>query len=298
MTRQNPRARVEALAESLLDSERDITITDARRHLSKLADTDVEYAAAKYLQEAVNRNRRSKRREAEKAAQRRVWEQNLTFHTAQADARAEQFKNRRDQARRRAERDPMYTREVEEADRHRREYLAWSDLARAHDATSGPFEVPLPEVPRTIVELERDGEIPATWRSKKFDDYTPQDWDGFHDHGALQSYDRENCYLRLRDQYQHWKIQKDLDEKVNRLAEEKLLAWTEDLLAAEFRLSDGTLTTWGSATIEQHRERVEMFSKNAAASVMGAGRHLQAVQELEAAKASTLNDLVAAPVAA
>lgn len=298
MTRQNPRARVEALAESLLDSERDITITDARRHLSKLADTDVEYAAAKYLQEAVNRNRRSKRRAAEKAAQRAAWEAGIERMIADGDAQQERFKRRKDAARARAERDPLYAREMAEAERHDREFEAWWAKMEAHDRSSGPFETPVPEPPKTIAEMERAGELPASWRTKKFNDFTDQDWKGFHDHAALQSHLREACYGRRREQYQAWKIQEDLNEKVDRLAEEKLIVWTRDLLSAEFRLADGTLTSWGAATIEQHRERVEMFTKNATASTMGAGRHLQAVQELEASGAPTLNDLAATTVAA
>lgn len=292
--RQNPRARVEALAESLLDSERDITVTDARRHLAKLADTDVQYAAAKYLQEAVNRNRRSKRREAEKEASRVAHEK---WIQGQQES-WERTRRRQESARRRAEADPLYVREMEEAKQYEDDFSVWRAALRDYDRTSGdPYPDP-PTAPRTIAQMEHDGDLPRTWRSKKFDDFTEQDWVGFHDHGTLPSYQWDACYSRKKDRLRVWKEQKHLEERINLLAEEKLLAWTEELLGAEFRLTDGTLTSWGAATIEQHRERVEMFTKNATASTMGAGRHLQAVRDLEAAQAPTLNDLVATTVAA
>lgn len=289
MSRQTPRARVESLAESLLDSERDITVTDARRHLSKLADTDVEYAAAKYLQEAVNRNRRAKRREAEKEAEGRRFQQWVDYATSEF----ERGDRRVERAKRLLGEHPVYRHEIEEVERHQREMEAY---------TKDPKNAPSPEPAQTVTQLERSGRLPATWRSKKFDDFTDTDWIEFRAQAEVPVERRDAIHYRKHEQYRNWdarrRTQELLDAQVELLAEEKLLAWTEDLLGAEFRLSDGTLTTWGAATLEQHRERVEMFTKNATASALGAGRHLQAVQELEAAKASTLNDLVAAPAAA
>jgi hypothetical protein len=70
--------------------------------------------------------------------------------------------------------------------------------------------------------------------------------------------------------------------------------WTAELLASEFAMPDGTRTTWGEATITQHRERVAMFTVNAQANIEGAARHQRAIDELTTSGAATLGDLLTA----
>lgn len=81
---------------------------------------------------------------------------------------------------------------------------------------------------------------------------------------------------------------------IDEYAEALKIEWTADLLASEFALPDGSRTTWGDASIAQHRARVEMFTSNAQANIEGAARHEKAIAELEAAGTPTLADLVMA----
>lgn len=69
--------------------------------------------------------------------------------------------------------------------------------------------------------------------------------------------------------------------------------WTEELLASTFALSGGVVVTWGTATLEQHQERYDMFAGYAQANAGGAARHAQAIQELTRTGAVSLNDTVA-----
>ena len=68
--------------------------------------------------------------------------------------------------------------------------------------------------------------------------------------------------------------------------------WTTELLDATFALPDGIRVMWGEATIEQHEARIQMLSSIASGTLETAARHGQAVDELRAASAATLNDLV------
>lgn len=74
--------------------------------------------------------------------------------------------------------------------------------------------------------------------------------------------------------------------------------WTQSLLSSALRMPDGSLTTWGAATIDQHRQRVVMLQAQAAAGVEGAARHLRAIATLEAAGVPSLNSLPSGAVAA
>lgn len=70
------------------------------------------------------------------------------------------------------------------------------------------------------------------------------------------------------------------------------IEWTAELLGSEFALPDGSRTTWGEATVGQHRDRVAMFTANAQANLEGAARHEKAIAELVASGAHTLSDLL------
>lgn len=68
--------------------------------------------------------------------------------------------------------------------------------------------------------------------------------------------------------------------------------WTEELMDSMFALTDGTMVTWGDATLDQHRERIGIFEANALANVQGAARHEKAVQALERSGKRTLREMV------
>lgn len=79
-----------------------------------------------------------------------------------------------------------------------------------------------------------------------------------------------------------------MDEYETALKKEFRTEWEAELLACEFALPDGTVTTWGEASLEQHEIRREMFKKNAAANMEGAARHAQAVEALQSSGAPNL----------
>lgn len=64
--------------------------------------------------------------------------------------------------------------------------------------------------------------------------------------------------------------------------------WTTELLESGFALGDGTTVTWGEATVEQHRQRIALLSRNAAGNLQTAARHQAAVDEIERSGAGCL----------
>lgn len=64
-----------------------------------------------------------------------------------------------------------------------------------------------------------------------------------------------------------------------------------DILDLCFRLPDGRPTTWGDASVEEHRACAQAMEYNAAGLITTAARHLMAVQELQRAGVDSLKDL-------
>lgn len=87
-----------------------------------------------------------------------------------------------------------------------------------------------------------------------------------------------------------------MHRKINEAMEEYkrhvIMEWTEELLGQAISLPDGSRTTWGEASAAQHKERRDMFRKNAVANAEGAARHEQALEALASSGASCLNELV------
>lgn len=69
--------------------------------------------------------------------------------------------------------------------------------------------------------------------------------------------------------------------------------WTRELLSTSFGLADGTVTTWGEATLAQHEERAAMFTRQAQTGIEGAARHHKAIEALRESGSVTLNVLTA-----
>lgn len=69
------------------------------------------------------------------------------------------------------------------------------------------------------------------------------------------------------------------------------IEWTAELLASTFALDDGRMVTWGDATVDDHRERLAMFTRNAQANLEGAVRHQRAIDTLEQCSIERLADL-------
>lgn len=83
-----------------------------------------------------------------------------------------------------------------------------------------------------------------------------------------------------------------LGRTLDRYAEDLRVTWTAELLDSTFALGDGTLVSWGEATVGQHAERRQMFLNNAHANLEGAARHELALRELQASGKPTLRAMV------
>jgi len=87
-------------------------------------------------------------------------------------------------------------------------------------------------------------------------------------------------------------IGRALDEFTNTMK----MVWTRELLDSEFAVGDGTVTTWGDATLEQHEARMAMHRQNALGAAEGYARHAAAVDEIKRAGTSTLREAVSVGV--
>ena len=99
----------------------------------------------------------------------------------------------------------------------------------------------------------------------------------------------EEAWLREREM---WAACRRL---LDRYTEDLKMKWTAELLDSTFALRDGTVVTWGEATVEQHEDRRQMFLDNAHANMEGAARHEVAVRELRESGAATLREMVQVP---
>lgn len=97
--------------------------------------------------------------------------------------------------------------------------------------------------------------------------------------------------IELEERARWQKRRDELQPLIDQEAREAAIAWTVELLSKGFTLTDGTYVTWGAATIEQHRDRYDMFAGKAVAHVQGAARHLQAIQALEESGKTCLDEL-------
>lgn len=94
------------------------------------------------------------------------------------------------------------------------------------------------------------------------------------------------------------RLQSRMTEIMSEFESSLRMTWTQELLDSEFVLSDGTTTTWGDATAEQHRDRVTQFTDSAAASIEAAGRHQAAIKTIADSGVSTLREALSVKVSA
>jgi len=84
---------------------------------------------------------------------------------------------------------------------------------------------------------------------------------------------------------------KQIYKLIYEVAAQTRLEVTTELLNTQIALGDGTMVTWGTATVEQHRQRIEMLAKNASGIVETAARHGSAIAMITDANATCLNEL-------
>jgi hypothetical protein len=84
-------------------------------------------------------------------------------------------------------------------------------------------------------------------------------------------------------------------ELIDEVAEETRLETTRELLSTIFALGDGSQVTWGDATAEQHEQRIEMLTRNAAGVVETAARHAAAVRMIRESGVTCLAQVEGVP---
>jgi hypothetical protein len=65
----------------------------------------------------------------------------------------------------------------------------------------------------------------------------------------------------------------------------------KEMAEAFFALGDGTEVRWGEATVEQHRQRIDMLVKMQSGLGVTIARHESAIAEIEAAGVSCLDEV-------
>jgi hypothetical protein len=181
------------------------------------------------------------------------------------------------------------------------------EALRVERAAAGLAE-PRVDVDAVLAEARERAELtPQEWARREVAKELPPDagelWKGRYRHGstdkqrgaAVRGCPCEECQrVRDIDERAFARLVKGTRATVDAYAEQLRMEWTAELLATPFALPDGSRTTWGAATVGQHRERVAMFEGQAHTAIEGAARHVVAILELEAAGASCLADLLAA----
>lgn len=90
---------------------------------------------------------------------------------------------------------------------------------------------------------------------------------------------------------------KRVRELIDEVAGETRLETTRELLSTIFALGDGCQVTWGDATAEQHEQRIEMLTRNAAGVVETAARHAAAVRMIRESGVACLAQIGGVPPA-
>lgn len=104
---------------------------------------------------------------------------------------------------------------------------------------------------------------------------------------------------RRRREEKHEKAMQEINDRMwasvraatDKYAAQLKMEWTEELLTTGFALGDGRIVTWGTATIADHQQRIDMLERNAVGNLEAAGRHRAAMEEIAQNGATTLADL-------
>lgn len=98
--------------------------------------------------------------------------------------------------------------------------------------------------------------------------------------------------LNGQSSYHSELVFKRMERAIEEYGQSIRLQVTSELLNTIFALGDGTKTTWGDATVEQHRIRIQMLTSHAAGTIETAGRHDAAIRMIQGAGVSSLNETV------
>jgi hypothetical protein len=152
--------------------------------------------------------------------------------------------------------------------------------------------------------------LPRREQRTAFRKWAGERFDGWHERGhAAAAAEGDDALVLFESDwhpggpaaYRRERQKRHLWELVDRESEYVRLKTTRELRAAVFALGDGTRTTWGAATVGQHRQRIEALTANAAGIVETATRHRAAIRMIENGGVKCLAELAeaaAAPVGA
>jgi hypothetical protein len=191
------------------------------------------------------------------------------------------------------------------------EYQAINE-ARRRAARAAHYEQMLAD-PRLLTPLPRNWPRYQEWHRAEFREWAGDRFPAWREQARAVAVDDWGWDERDFDAFWHpggerayWseRNRRLMDEAVEEWAARIRLETTRELLGTLFALGDGIETTWGAATVDQHEQRIEMLTKNAAGLTETAARHQAAVRMIKDAGVSCLADLAGpdddglAPVAA
>lgn len=82
-----------------------------------------------------------------------------------------------------------------------------------------------------------------------------------------------------------------LDRLIEKERRNAKLELTEELLGSSFALGDGTMVTWGSATAEEHQQRILMLMRNVEGNLTTISIHQKALAMMSGANAGCLSEV-------
>lgn len=84
-----------------------------------------------------------------------------------------------------------------------------------------------------------------------------------------------------------------MSQLTNEYAAALKMEWTKELLASTFALGDGTVVTWGQATISQHEQRSAMLTTMAMGTLGTSAKHIAAINTLKQLGVNNLDEMLA-----
>jgi len=134
--------------------------------------------------------------------------------------------------------------------------------------------------PQTFSGNVRQRKRFKTWCGDKFDEWFDRGLKAAEERGG-----KDPGYFQSQWLGDYWEpgFHDRLNEIVTNYAADIRLETTKELLSSVFALGDGTQVTWGSATVEQHQQRIKMLMKNVEGTMETAIRHEAAVKMIQAA---------------
>lgn len=97
-----------------------------------------------------------------------------------------------------------------------------------------------------------------------------------------------------RDAWTAWENKQDTDRFVEEIEQRIRIEVTEELLSTAFATGDGNRVTWGTATLDQHKDRLRMLKKHIQGTAETAAMHSAAIKMIQEAGVSTLAEVSAA----